>query len=262
MKLCRFELVATPGEVRSGIVYNGKVYETDGANAVAVHEAEAIRPLPPVGLPPSARLFRSGSGGDVELLAYTHLNAANFAGPSTALEHPSYVAALSVVPCLVAVLGGEGMHVPVEDADDAIIGYTLALLLTSLDEARAEREAGYPTGRSLDLGAVLGPVLTTPDEMEDLLVDDSDGRTYGVATVLRVNGVERMRGQTHEMRPTFARMISHCSAAAPVRSGDLFLLGPVADSLDEPVLLAAGDEVQFAVGKLGTLAMSITEEVR
>ena len=45
MKLCRFELKSTPGEVRSGIVYNGKIYETAGAEPVAVHEAEAVRPL-------------------------------------------------------------------------------------------------------------------------------------------------------------------------------------------------------------------------
>jgi hypothetical protein len=57
VKLCRFEPLGVPGTVHSGIVHGGKVYETDGTNPVAVHEAGDVRLLSPVGRPPSIRLF-------------------------------------------------------------------------------------------------------------------------------------------------------------------------------------------------------------
>jgi 2-keto-4-pentenoate hydratase/2-oxohepta-3-ene-1,7-dioic acid hydratase in catechol pathway len=258
VKLCRFELKSTPGDVKSGIVYSGKVYETDGANAIAVHEAEEIRPLSPVGQPPAIRVFRCLPGliDADETPAYFYGSPAALTGASPIIPKPEFVAELDYEPYVVAVIAAEAVNVPVEDADDLILGYSLMNVLVARDVERHEKRAGSGPGRSYDLGIPIGPVLTTPDELEDSVETAEKGRRFKLAAVSRVNGVEKRRGNLVDLPFTFAQAISVASETSHLKTGDLFALGPIAfeDSAD---WLTPGDEVQLAVEKLGTLAFRI-----
>ncbi len=258
MKLCRFELKAAPGEVRSGIVYSGKVYETDGTNPIAVHEAEQIRPLSPVGQPPTIRVFRTMPSlieAD-ETPAYFYASSSALTGASPIIPKPEFVAELDYEPYVVAVIAAEGANVPLEDADDLILGYSLMNMLVARDVERHERRVGAGPGRSHDIAIPIGPVLSTPDEMEDAVESAEAGRKFKLTTVCRVNGVEKRRGDLVDLPFTFAQAISTASESAPLRTGDLIALGPIAFG-DEPAALDAGDEVQLAVERLGTLAFRI-----
>jgi 2-keto-4-pentenoate hydratase/2-oxohepta-3-ene-1,7-dioic acid hydratase in catechol pathway len=258
VKLCRFELKSAPGEIRSGIVYSGKVYETDGANPVAVHEADHIRPLSPVGLPPTVRVFRclpSLIDAD-ETPAYFYGSSTALTGASPIIPRPEFVGELDFEPYVVAVVAAEGANVSVEDADDLVLGYSLMNVLVARDVERHERRVGAGPGRSHDIAIPIGPVLTTPDELEDVVETAEFGRRFKLEAVVRVNGVEKRRGNLVDLPFTFAQAISTASETAHLRTGDLIAIGPIAFG-EEPDNLTVGDEVQLAVEHLGTLAFRI-----
>jgi 2-keto-4-pentenoate hydratase/2-oxohepta-3-ene-1,7-dioic acid hydratase in catechol pathway len=258
VKLCRFELKSAPGETRSGIVHNGKVYETDGANPIAIHEAEDIRPLSPVGQPPTIRVFRCIPGliDADETPAYFYASSTALTGASPIIPRPEFVAELDYEPYIVAVMAAEGANVPIEEADDLILGYTLMNILVGRDVERHEKRVGAGPGRSYDIAIPIGPVLTTPEELEETVQSEEFGRRFKLTAVTRVNGVEKRRGDVEMLPFTFAQAISTASETAHLRTGDIIALGPIALA-DAPDALTPGDEVQLAVERLGTLAFRI-----
>lgn len=263
MKLCRFELREAPGQVRAGIVHGAKVYETDGSNPVAVHEAEDIRPLPPVGQPGSVRIFRCKSSLPLDLAeeatpVFSYLNPSAIIGPSKIVPYPQISGAVDFEPYLAAVVATGGSHIPVEVADDTLLGFSIVTAVVLRDAERAESAAGAGPGRSFDVALALGPVLTTPDELEDSLVSDERGKRYSLEVVARVNGVEMRRGNVNELPMTVAEAISVASESCPVRAGDVILIGPIAFSIDgEDQRLSPDDQVQVAVERLGTLSLKL-----
>ncbi len=261
MKLCRFELKSSPGEIRSGIVYSGKIYETDGEQSVAVHEADAVRPLSPVGRPPSIRFFRMSEGrlattSEDGLPLYFHGNGSSIYGPSQSIPKPSTVAHLDFEPYVIAVVGSDGVQVPVDNGDGYILGFSLALMVVSRDLIREEQDLKTGFGRSFDIGGVIGPVITTPDDLEESITEEVPALKYGLSVVTRVNGVEVGRGHLAELPFSFAELVAAASDVGPVRSGDVLAFGPIATS-PEPVFLDSGDDVQVSVENLGTLSLKI-----
>lgn len=262
MKLCRFELKTSPGEVRSGMVHAGRIYETDGANAVAVHEAGDVRPLSPIPHAPSVRIYRNdfqaevlSPEDDIEPLFF-YANPTVLGGASHSVAYPEWCTELSVLPMVAVALVADVQNIEVEAADDVILAYTLILIVVARDVERRERLVGV-IGRSHDIGGVIGPVLTTPDELEEEIEDAEFGNRYALAASLRVNGVERGRGSMADFPFTFAQAISTASHTAPLRAGDILAMGPVAEP-DEEITLSPGDQVQIAVDKLGTLSLNLT----
>ncbi|MBN9503085.1 MAG: hypothetical protein BGO01_08030 [Armatimonadetes bacterium 55-13] len=262
MKLCRFELKSQPGEIRSGLVYSGKVYETDGSQSIAVHEADAVRPLSPVGRPPSIRFFRlQGSALPVtsedHMPMYFHGNPSALYGPSQSIPKPAAIAHLDFEPYLVGIVGSDGVNIPVENADNYLLGFTLALMLVSRELIREESDAKAGFGRSFDVGGAIGPVITTPDDLDESLVEETPARKYGLSVVTRINGVEVGRGDIAELPATFAELLAAASDSGPVRSGDLIAIGPIATS-ETQQFLEVGDDIQVSVEHLGTLSLKVS----
>lgn len=245
LKLLRFELKSEPGEVRSGIVSMGRVYETKDGEAAGMHEAAAVRPLVPIQNARSVRFFRTAADETGEA-AYDYGNPGTLVGPSQSLPFPPAVGVLHAEAYLAAVLLGTGYRVEPEIADDLVLGFTLAIATTTRHE----------DGRRADTGIAIGPVLTTPDELEDFVIGENRGREHSLDVTLRHNSVDARAGRTDELPLTFAQAIASASAYAPVREGDVFLLGPLVD----PLPLEPDDEVTLAVEALGALSLKITHE--
>lgn len=260
MKLCRFELRESPGVVRSGIVHGAKVYETDGANPIAVHEAEDIRPLPPVGQPSSVRLVVPSSEPETDsqpLFAY--LNPSSLIGPSKIIPYPAMSGSVDYEAYLCAVMANPGANIPLEYADDMILGYSILLAVVLQDIRRQERSAGIGPGRSFDTAMALGPVLTTPDELEDFVAAETDGKRFELNVVTRVAGVEMRRGNTIDLPFSFAQAISAASETVALRAGDIFAMGPIASAIESPEpMLAPVSDLQVSVEHLGTLSLKLS----
>jgi len=245
------------------MVYSGKIYETDGAAPVAVHEADAVRPLAPIPHAPSLRIFRSDlqpetlGGEDAELPRFFYGNPMCLVGASQLITYPDLVDALGFQPMVAAILVADAYQIDVQDADDLILGVTMLNMLVAKDRERIESKTGA-IGSSHDLGGAIGPVITTPDELEDHVDDASEGRRYSLSTVVRINGVERMRGNLSDLPFTFAQAISAASQTCTLKSGDIIALGPVATNEGIPILLDPGDEVQLAIENLGAISLKLT----
>lgn len=264
MKLCRFELNDSPGVIRSGIVHGGRVYETEGSQPVAIHEAATLKLLMPIG---SATSLRVGGDDwepsplesrDPRDVYYWYGNSSAIFGPNLVLELPISGSEMSFRPYLAAVVAGDARNVEIEEADGYLLGFTLLNIFIARDIEAVERRLGISRGRSHDVGIALGPVITTPDELDDLTTDDSQGRRFSSLVVVKVNGVEVARGDTAATRYTAAQMLSAASENAPVRSGDILALGPLLDDADSDLpALSAGDQIEISADRLGTLMTRI-----
>lgn len=244
------------------MVYSGKVYETDGSEPIAVYEASDARLLAPIGHAPSVRLFdratsesdwaalSEGRGASAEF-SFAYLNSANVVGPQSELMPCLFSEDVQVKPCLVGVVSAPGTMIPSEEADPYLLGLTLGMVFYAADVDRIERVRGQPPSRSHDVGIAIGPVITTPDELDEALIQDMNGKRYKLTVSLQVNEDEVMRMDTDELPFTFAELLAYASESAAVRAGDLLCA-----TLGEPDLprpLQSGDEVRLINDRLGTL---------
>jgi len=257
VKLFRFELKAEPGKARSGMVFNGRIYETDGAEAVGVHEPDDVRPLAPVPQAGALRFFRNQNQPFTEEPepAFFYGNPAAMTGASTVVNVPPHLGELTFEAYLAVVLVAGGYDIPVEEADDHVLGLTILIAL--VDRAALRTEGIF--GRSHDLGIGFGPVVTTPDELDGNVVDQHFGRRYKLSATARVNSVDRTRGDAEDLPYTIAQAISAASRSCTLREGDVLALGPICDVPDD-LRLEGGDEVTVAVENLGALSLKLSHE--
>ncbi|MBS1725819.1 MAG: fumarylacetoacetate hydrolase family protein [Armatimonadetes bacterium] len=242
--------------MRSGMVYSGKIYETDGAEAIGVHEAADVRPLAPVPTPPSIRIFRSDLGEDE--LGFYYVNPGAVIGPSQIVNLPDIESEFVVRSYLAATIGGGGYQVSDEEAEAVLLGLTLVNIVTAKTIEDSERRNGFGIGRSHDFGIAVGPVLTTPDDLDDVMVMTKNGILYKLECSIKVNQVERASAHFEEFAISMIDAVQFASQTGTLRPGDIFCVGPIFD--DEDCKVSANDEFQFTMERLGTLALKINEQ--
>lgn len=255
MKLCRFELKSDPNVIRSGMVYGGKIYETDGAEAIGVHEAADVRPLAPVPTPGSIRIFRADLETDEFEPSFYYANPACLVGPSQVINLPEIEGDFLMRSYLGVVMVGGGYNVTPEEAESLILGLTLVNVLSSKHLEEKEKAIG----RSHDLGICIGPVLTTPDELDDSMVATQNGIVYRLESHIKVNSVERARANFEEFTISPVEAVALASQTCTLRAGDLFCIGPIFD--DEVSVMGHGDEYHFSMERLGVLATKLASTV-
>lgn len=253
MKLCRFELATDPGNIHTGFLHGSKVYETDGADAAAVHEWSDLVPLTPIGRPPSIRLFSAGDGTgfaeDVGL-PFQYLNPSSMIAPSRILSAPAFTDLLDIKPCLAAVVASEGFCVSPEQASEMILGYTVANCFVARDQGPEHK------ARAHDVAVACGPFVTTPDELADAMLMDEHGEMLQLRGMVRVNSIDTGPIDLTTLAVSLSGLISYASQSCPLAAGDLVLCGPLWES-DGPLGLESGDEVQVFIDRLGTLVTRI-----
>lgn len=225
MKLCRFELAEMPGTPRTGIYHEGKVYETDGTNAIGVHATSAVQFLPPMGQPTSVRVFRADG-------SYHYANAGSVTGPSSSLSILVPDEEISVELSVGIVLKDHGMQLDAEEAMDVVLGFTNVIRVVA--------------GASDDFPLAIGPFIHTIDEVADVHAP--------WAWSLKINGESVGSGSgTLAVNPVDALVA--CSRTNAVFAGDLIVL-PAFETGPLPQL-RTGDQVQFALEQLGFLSTTL-----
>lgn len=214
------------------MAYEGKFYETDGVNAIAVHEAADVRLLTPINRPWSVRFFAPGSPD------FVYANPHSMFGPSESLQLVAGIDHVVVVPCLGFVIGGVGGMLNPRESDDLVLGLTL------VNSFRTEE----PGARALDLGFSVGPVITTPDEFDDSVTVDARGRRYRSNVTFRMNSIETMTVNLADLRFNPAELAAYASLTCNLREGDLLAI-----ELSEPIGIDRGDEFSSVGEKLGAL---------
>jgi len=244
MKLCRFELVAGPPGIRTGI-FADRVYETQGLSGVGIHEPSKVRILAPTGQLTSIRL----PGEDLFLLSPTDMM-----GPLGELDFPASQGDFGVEVRPAAVLKDKGDRISLEEAPQFVLGYTILVNFV------ATESAGSSPCWARDFPVAVGPFITTPEELEARVLGNADHLQFRFSSVLSVNGsqqealdeVESIRFSDSIIRGSRDRTIgpSDLLAGEPMRFAALPLL-PLGR------WLRPGDSVQASIEPLGTLVVRI-----
>lgn len=146
---------------------------------------------------------------------------------------------------LAVVVGKELRAATMEQASDAIAGYTVANDISLRDWQR--RTLQWLQGKAWDASTPVGPVVVTPDEVDPVA---------GVEVVCRVNGVERQRGNTSKLVFSSAALVAYASTFTVLRPGDLILTGTpggVGQGMTPPAFLADGDVIETEISGIGCL---------
>jgi 2-keto-4-pentenoate hydratase/2-oxohepta-3-ene-1,7-dioic acid hydratase in catechol pathway len=143
---------------------------------------------------------------------------------------------------LVIVIGREGRNITVDDANDHILGYTIANDVTARDLQRSDRL--WTRGKGFDTFCPLGPWIETEFEPADALV------------TCHVNDEMRQMASTRDMVFTVEQIIAFASSFMTLMAGDIILTGTPAGVSP----LAPGDIVKVGVEGIGSLSNPVINQ--
>jgi 2-keto-4-pentenoate hydratase/2-oxohepta-3-ene-1,7-dioic acid hydratase in catechol pathway len=165
---------------------------------------------------------------------------------------------------VAAVVGRAGRDVHPADAEAHIAGYTILVDWSARDLQFAEMQVRLGPTKGKDTTTTLGPVLVTPDELEQWRT----GTAYDLAMSVEINGQEIGHDRWSSMAFSYADMIAYASRGTEVRPGDVLGSGTCGGGClaelwgrhghDKHPPLQPGDLVTVTVEQLGTITSRIT----
>lgn len=148
---------------------------------------------------------------------------------------------------LVIVIGKEAWHVPVEDAQDHIFGYTTGNDVSARDAQNAS--AQWLIGKTLPGFAPCGPIVVTADEFDP-------EKPHRITC--RRNGILVQDGTTDDLIFSCREIVSYVSDFIRLSPGDLIFTGtPSGVVLGKPEneanWLRPGEQITVAIEGIGEL---------
>ncbi len=176
-------------------------------------------------------------------------NCDMFLGPEDPAPFPYFTDKLDLEPEIGIVVGKTGRDLTVEEAKDAIAGYTLLIDCSARDRAAVaggEQIEFLGPYKAKDFGTIIGPCLVTADEVDELnlkLKVSVDGETWYEDTT----GSPRVW--------TAPMLVAYASDSETLRPGDLLGTGTVGlgCSMDLKKWPKPGQRFRYSVEGLGTL---------
>ena len=206
---------------------------------------------------------------------FTNHNAIQGPGPIPCM--PDHFKRLDFELEAAVVLCKKGRNVKAADADQYIGGYMIMNDMSARTLQMEEMLLNLGPAKGKDFSTVIGPMLVTPDELEQYKVPAKPGHTgnaYNLRMVCTVNGVQVSEGNMADMDWTFAEIIERCAYGADILPGDVIGSGTVGTGcflelngtgkLTNPDYkeqwLQDGDVVNMEIDGLGFLSNTIVAE--
>ncbi|MFK0171606.1 fumarylacetoacetate hydrolase family protein [Streptomyces sp. NPDC090306] len=162
-------------------------------------------------------------------------------GPRDAITLPSVSDRVDGEAELAVVVGRRLRRADTNEARDAIAGYSVANDMSLRDWQHRTTEALQ--GKVFDRSTPLGPLLVTPDEVDD--ARDLD-------VTFTVDGVAWQRGNTGDLLFTPAELLAYCSTFLTLEPGDVILTGTPGRTSAAAESLTPGRQLITAIEGLGT----------
>jgi 2-keto-4-pentenoate hydratase/2-oxohepta-3-ene-1,7-dioic acid hydratase in catechol pathway len=239
-----------------------------------VFELDAVHLLAPIPKPPAVRDFyafeqhvrtarqRRGLEMDpdwYELPVFYFSNPYAIGGPNDEVAIPPGCAEMDYELEVAAVVGMSGADLDPEQAQRNIAGYCVMNDWSARDVQRREMKLSMGPVKGKDFATTIGPVLVTPDELEDV----RRNRSYDLAMTASVNDVEYSRASLADVFWSFGEMLAYASRGTRVETGDVIGSGTcgtgcilelsMVHGIDKYPWLQPGDIVELSVERLGTL---------
>ncbi|MDQ6846533.1 MAG: fumarylacetoacetate hydrolase family protein [Candidatus Dormibacteraeota bacterium] len=160
---------------------------------------------------------------------------------------------------VAAIIGCGGVNLTPQQGEESIAGFCVMNDWSARDIQRREMKLSMGPVKGKDFATTLGPMLVTPDELDDA----RSGRAYDLTMTATVNGREYSRASLAEIFWSFGEMISYASRGTRVEPGDVIGSGTcgtgcilelaLVHGTDEYPWLQPGDDVVLTVDRLGSL---------
>lgn len=173
-------------------------------------------------------------------------------GPGEQIQMPAESNKIDWEVELCAVVGKEGRRIPVEEAEEYLLGYTVLNDVSVRDWQG--RTSEWFQGKNWDSMTPFGPVIVSPDELEI---------AGGLAMTCTVDGETRQQGSTANLIFRPAEVISYISTFMTLQPGDLIALGTPAGvglSLRPRKWLVPGQTVVTEIEGIGRLTNVCSSE--
>jgi fumarylacetoacetate (FAA) hydrolase len=175
------------------------------------------------------------------------------------------------------VICKKGRNIKAEQADQYIGGYMIMNDMSARTLQMEEMLLNLGPAKGKDFSTVIGPMLVTPDELEQYRIPAKPGHTgnnYNLGMKCWVNGVQVSEGNMGDMDWTFAEIVERCAYGADILPGDVIGSGTVGTGcflelngtgkLNDPEYkeqwLQNGDVVTMEIDGLGKLENKIVAE--
>lgn len=221
--------------------------EDTAGDAVAVADVTLLAPVVPgkfIGLWNNFKAAAEKNGNEHPMHPLYFFKAdTSLSGPGASVELPDSAGRVIFEGELGIVIGQTCKYASVEEAEQAIFGYTCINDLTSLDILFADPSfPQWTRSKSFDGFGVVGPVIETDLAWQDVTV-----------TVL-VNGRERQSYPAADMILPPAQIVSLLSQDMTLNPGDLIACGTSLGA--RPV--KAGMEVEVVIEGIGGVSVTLT----
>ncbi len=170
-----------------------------------------------------------------------------------------------------------GKNIKASEADEYIGGYMIMNDMSARGLQMDEMKLNLGPAKGKDFSTVLGPMLVTPDELEDFKIpakENHTGNAYNLPMKCWVNGVQVSEGNLGDMDWSFAEIIERSSYGVQLFPGDVIGSGTVGTGcflelngtgkLNDPEYkeqwLQEGDEVEMEIEALGKLKNTIVKD--
>lgn len=198
-------------------------------------------------------------------------------GPGEIVCMPDHLDKLDFELEAAIVISKPGKNIKAEEADEYVGGYMIMNDLSARELQMEEMKLNLGPAKGKDFSTVIGPMLVTPDELEEYLVEPKEnhiGNAYNLAMKCWVNDIQVSEGNLSDMEWTFAEIIERASYGVQLYPGDIIGSGTVGTGcflelngtgkLNDPEYkeqwLQDGDKVEMEIENLGRLANTIVKD--
>jgi fumarylacetoacetate (FAA) hydrolase len=206
---------------------------------------------------------------------FTNHNA--ICGPGPIKCMPDHFQKLDFELEVAIVICKHGRNIRAADADQYIGGFMIMNDMSARLLQMEEMMLNLGPAKGKDFCTAIGPVLVTPDELSNYLIEAKPGHignNYNLKMTCKVNGIQVSAGNMGDMDWTFAEIIERCSYGVDLLPGDIIGSGTVGTgcflelngtgkrenpNYQEQWLLP-GDTIEMEIEQLGVLKNTIEEE--
>ncbi|MBK7375701.1 MAG: fumarylacetoacetate hydrolase family protein [Ferruginibacter sp.] len=198
-------------------------------------------------------------------------------GPGDIVCMPDHFKKLDFELEAAIVICKPGRNIRASEADEYIGGLMIMNDMSARTLQMEEMLLNLGPAKGKDFCTVIGPMLVTPDELEQYEIpckEDHTGRSWNLKMKCWVNGQQVSEGNVGDMDWTFAEIIERCSYGVDLFPGDVIGSGTVGTGcflelngtgkLNDPNYteqwLQEGDVVEMEIDALGKLSNTIVKD--